>query len=360
MRDFVLDQPGGRVVFGAGSLDAVPGEVRALGAERVMLVGDRHSRTIADTIAARLPGQVVARIGHTATHVPEDLAADAVRLARESGADLLVCVGGGSATGLAKAVALSTRLRILAVPTTYAGSEMTPIWGLTGDGRKRTGRDPAVRPVCVVYDPVLTLGLPPALSAASGMNAMAHLVEAVYAPKVSPLTVTAAVEGAGALARALPGVVRDPADLAARDEALYGAWLAGWVLGTTTTGIHHKVCHVLGGRYGLPHAATHSAVLPYATAHNREAAGPSLAPLARALGAEDAAAGLWDLAVSVGAPTSLAAVGMKERDLDEAAALVVAERPVNPRAVDVAGVLDLLRAAYAGARPSQESNEVTP
>ena len=274
----ILDAPWPRVVFGVGAVSSVPDEVRRLDARAVFLIVDVSARSTGDAIATALGDLVADRVSEVVMHVPTDVAHDAVRRARSHGIDLLVSVGGGSATGLAKAVALETGLPILAVPTTYAGSEMTPVWGLTevvdGIPAKRTGRDPRVRPRVVVYDPALTVSLPPGLSAASGLNAMAHLMAGLFAAGAAPVVGALAEEGVRTLAGALPRVVAAPDDLDARSDALYGAWLAGWVLGATATGLHHKVCHVLGGRYNLPHAEVHAAMLPYTTAFlAREAAG---------------------------------------------------------------------------------------
>jgi maleylacetate reductase len=355
VKDFVHDSPAARVLFGPGALARVPAEVDRLAGRRVLLIADAQAKRYADELAERLGGRMAGRTDEVVVHVPAEVAAAAVALAREVAADLVVSLGGGSATGLAKAVALATSLPVLAVPTTYAGSEMTPIWGLTEGGRKTTGRDRRVLPRVVVYDPALTVGLPASVSAASGMNALAHCVEGLYAPAASPVTAVLAEEGVRALAGALPRVVADPSDLDARGDALYGAWLAGWVLGVAGMGIHHKVCHVLGGSYDLPHADTHSAVLPYATAFNAPYTPDAIARAGRALGGDPAAA-LWDLAAAVGAPTSLAAVGFRPEQIDEAAGLVAAAPPDNPRPVDREGVRGLLLAAYGGRRPQQEGN----
>ena len=329
----------------------MPDEVERLGAQRVLLIAGSRQKNCADELAAALGPRMVDRIGEVVMHVPAALATAASERTERSGADLLVCLGGGSAIGLAKAVALRTRLPILAVPTTYAGSEMTPIWGLTDGGRKTTGRDRIVLPATVVYDPALTASLPTDISAASGMNALAHLVEGLYAPDASPVTAVLAEEGIRALADALPRVVVAPRDLDARADALYGAWLAGWVLGTAGMGLHHKICHVLGGTYNLPHAGTHSAVLPFVTAYNAPAAPAAMLRAARALGAQDPARALWELAERIGAPTSLAQVGFDPGRIPEAARLVVETPPANPRPVDRAAVDELLRAAHAGIVP---------
>ncbi|WP_060886908.1 maleylacetate reductase, partial [Streptomyces caniscabiei] len=284
-------------------------------------------------------------------HVPVEVADEAVRAARSAGADGCVAVGGGSAVGLGKAIALRTELPLIAVPSTYSGSEMTPVWGLTEHGVKRTGRAPSVLPRSVVYDPELTLTLPVPLSVTSGINAVAHAAEALYAPDASPLVSLMAQEGARAMAGALPDVAADPGDLEARGRALYGAWLCGTALGATTMGLHHKLCHVLGGTFGLPHAETHTVVLPYALAYNAPAAPEALAALARALTTDDAPRALWDLSGRLGAPRSLAELGLTEADLATAAAQVTAQAYANPRPITRAGALEILRAAHTGARP---------
>jgi maleylacetate reductase len=360
VRPFVQELPASRVVFGPGSLARVPDELQRLDREAVLLIAGTAQKPAADRLAAALGTRVAARVDEVVQHVPEQIAADALRLAREAAADALVCIGGGSAVGLAKAVARQTRAPILAVPTTYAGSEMTPIWGVTAGGRKTTGRDPAVLPRTVVYDPALTCSLPAGVTAASGMNAAAHCVEALYAEGAGPVTRLLAEEGLRALAAALPACVQAPGDLDDRGQALYGAWLAGLALGGAEMGVHHKVCHVLGGSFGLPHADVHAAVLPHAAAFNREAAPEAFARVAAAIGAADAAGGLWDLAARTGAPTSLRRLGLRGEDIGRAAELVAAAPPANPRPVDAAGVTALLQAAHQGRRPQPPPAQTRP
>ena len=345
-----------RVVFGAGRIADVASEVDRLGSTRVLIVAGGPEATFADRIAKDLGHRVVGRFSDVVMHVPVEVATAAARAATDSNADLVLCVGGGSSTGAAKAIALGTGLPILAVPTTYAGSEMTAIWGLTQDGVKNVGRDERVRPKVVIYDPELTLTLPVDISAASGMNAMAHLVEGLYAPGASPITALVAQEGIRALATALPAVVADPADRDARSLALYGAWLAGWTLGTAGMGIHHKICHVVGGNYDLPHAGVHSAVLPYAMAYNavhaaNELHRAQLALQSAGIDAPDPATGMWQLERSIGAPTNLADIGLSQTDIPQAAAAVVAAGMVNPRPVDQQAIEQLLVDAWHGVPP---------
>jgi maleylacetate reductase len=350
------------VVFGAGTLTQVAPEARALGG-RVLLVAGRHEDEAAGRVGAGLGGDVVGRLRDVTQHVPVDLAAAAVDRARELGAEVLVAIGGGSATGLAKAVALETGLPVLAVPTTYAGSEMTPVWGLTDGNGKTTGRDLRVLPRTVVYDPELTVRLPADTTASSGMNALAHALEALYAPDVTPRLADLAQGALRALATGLPGAVADGSDLDARTEAMYGAWLAGWVLGSTTMGLHHKLAHVLGGTYRLPHAGVHSALLPQVAAYNAPAAPQAFAGAARALGLDepaDVAGALFDLAERLGAPTSLAALGLRADAVDDVAAAVEAAGVPNPRAVDVAGLRRLLEAARQGHRPPTDAALTDP
>jgi maleylacetate reductase len=348
MQDFHYTAPACDVVFGAGAartqlLDAVD----RVGGRRVLLVATPRETQLARELAAPLGARVVAAFDAVRQHVPAAIAEQARALASTSRADVVLSIGGGSTTGTAKAIALTSGLPIVAVPTTYAGSEVTPVWGITEDGRKTTGRADQVLPRVVVYDPQLTLTLPAGLSAASGLNALAHSVEALWAPGANPITALMAQESIGALGDGLPGVVADPGDLPARAQALYGAWLAGTTLAVAGSGLHHKICHVLGGAYDLPHAQTHAVVLPHVLAFNAPAAPEAVARLARALDAPDALAALDSLYSAIEAPRSLRALGLPEDRLPEAAALIVeAAPPSNPRPVTLADALAILKAAF--------------
>ena len=349
----VLDDQPVRVVFGTGSLHKVGAEARMLG-RRAILIAGQHEDAAAEVVSTQLGVNLIGRLREVAQHVPVEVAADAVARTREVGADVLIAVGGGSATGLAKAVALETWLPILAVPTTYAGSEMTSIWGVSDAAGKRTGRDARALPRTVVYDPSLTVSLPREMAAASGMNAVAHAIEALYAPDTTPMLSTVAEQAIAALASALPMVVAQTDDHDARCDALYGAWLAGWVLGSTTMGLHHKLAHVLGGTYRLPHAGVHSALLPHVAAYNAPAAVPQFTRAARALGvpaAEYVGAALFDLATRVGAPTSLGQLGLRQDTIEQVAATVATGDVANPRAITGPDLVRLLRDAYSGTRP---------
>ncbi len=269
-------------------------------------------------------------------------------------------IGGGSATGLGKAVVLERRLPILAVPTTYAGSEMTPIWGLTSGARKETGRDPAVQPRTVVYDPLLTVSLPPGISGPSGMNAVAHCVEALYASGANPITTLMAEEGIRILARGLPQVVARPDDLGARGAVLIGAYLAASSFAAAGSGIHHKICHVLGGAYDLPHAEMHTVVLPHAVAFVAPYVPAAMVRAAAALGDPDVAGAIYDLGRAIGAPADLAAIGMPADRLDEAADLIAEAAREAPMPVTAAAMRTLLDDAYAGRRPASAATPVSP
>jgi alcohol dehydrogenase class IV len=285
-------------------------------------------------------------------HTPVDVSERAVAVARDLRADCTVAVGGGSTTGLGKAIALRTDLPQIVVPTTYAGSEATPILGETIDGRKTTQRTLKVLPEVIVYDVDLTLSLPPGLSATSGLNAIAHAIEALYAQDANPVTSVLAEQGIVSLARALPRIVEDPSDRDARAEALYGAWACGTCLGTVGMALHHKLCHVLGGSFNLPHAETHAVVLPHAVAYNASAVSPAMARVAGALAATNAAQALYDLARRLGAPLSLRELGMKREDLDIAAELACASPYWNPRPFTRDDIRGLLQAAFDGTRPN--------
>jgi maleylacetate reductase len=341
-----------RVVFGAGALARLPDEVASLGLSRVLVLCSPEQEQMGKAVAAALGERAAGVLPDARMHVPVEVAERARDLAAELGADGCVAVGGGSAIGLGKAIALAHGLPVVAVPTTYAGSEMTPVWGLTEDGRKRTGRDERVLPRSVLYDPELTVSLPAALSAASGMNAVAHAVEGLYAPDATPIISLMAEEGTRALAAALPRVVADGADVDGRAEAQYGAWLCGAVLAATTMSLHHKLCHALGGTLDLPHAQTHTVVLPHALAYNQPAAPEAVAALSRALGGvPDPARELWELSGRLGAPRSLRELGMSEADVPRIAEQAVADPYANPRPVTVDGVTALLEDAWAGRPP---------
>jgi alcohol dehydrogenase class IV len=284
-------------------------------------------------------------------HTPVDVTGQAMAVVAAERIDGTVAIGGGSTTGLGKAIALRTDLPQIVIPTTYAGSEMTNLLGETAGGEKKTLRDPKIRPETVIYDVDLTLGLPKGLSITSGLNAMAHAVEALYARDGNPVLSLMAEEGIRALGGALPKIAIDPAAREARSDALYGAWLCGIVLGSASVAIHHKLCHVLGGAFDLPHAATHAVILPHAIAYNAPAAPEAIARIARALGVGEAASGLYDMAATAGAPTALRDIGMPESGLDRAADLAVADPYWNPRPIQRDAIRALLDDAWHGRRP---------
>ncbi len=338
-----------RVVFAAGgAAEAVADEVRRLGASRVMAIASDPVR--AEPVLAGVPVEVL----HTdvAMHVPVEVAEHARRVAADHDVDALVCVGGGSTTGLAKAVALTTGLPIVAVPTTYAGSEATDVWGLTDAGRKSTGVDRRVLPRAVVYDAALLLTLPVAASVASGFNALAHCVDSMWAPRTDPVDQVLAIEGIRALRDGLPSVVEDPMDLAGREQTVYGAYLAAVAFASAGSGLHHKICHVLGGMFGLPHAETHAAVLPHVLALNAPAVPELDHRMARALDAPTALEGLLSLRGETGAPTNLRDLGLRADDVPSAVQPILeAAPPSNPTPVTAENVGALLRAAWAGKEP---------
>jgi len=351
MRAFVFNAQPARVVFGAGALRLLGEEVERLGAKRALVLSTPEQHASAQEIAARLGPHAAGIYDKAVMHVPLETAEAARAEAARLAADCCVAIGGGSTIGLGKAIALTSALPIVAIPTTFAGSEMTPIYGVTAQGQKKTGRDPRVLPKAVIYDPQLLLTLPARIAGPSGMNAIAHCVEALYAQDANPITSLMAEEGIRALASSLPTVVRESANLEARGEALYGAWLAGACLGQVGMALHHKLCHTLGGTFNLPHAETHTAILPHATAYNLDAAPEAMTRIARALGSIDPAGALFDLARAIGAPVALKDLGMPRDRLERAARLATENPYYNPRPVDYEAILALLTAAYHGERP---------
>ena len=355
MHRFTYQGSPARILFDRPFTEGVGEALDALGVKRAFLVaGPGPEAAAAKALHSALGERATTLCLDAAMHTPVDVTERVLATLRRSTADGLVAVGGGSSIGLSKALALRTGLPQVVVPTTYAGSEATSVLGQTEGGRKTTLRSEAVLPRAIVYDVDLTLSLPSQLSATSGLNAIAHAVEALYAEDANPVTSMLAEDAIRRLSRALPAVVADPADVEARSEALFAAWACGTCLGAVGMSLHHKLCHVLGGSFDTPHAETHAVVLPHVAAFNRRAASAGLGRVARALREADAAEGLYDLALSVRAPTSLQEIGLEASSLDRAADLAVASPYWNPGPVDRAGVRSLLEDAYQGRRPSTE------
>lgn len=350
MEPFAHDALPGRVVFGAGvARTALAGEVARLGVSRLLLIPSGSEQQAARELTVPLADRIAGTFTGVRPHVPAEVADAARKQAAAIGADAVLSLGGGSATGTAKAVALTTGLPVIAVPTTYAGSEVTPVWGLTEGDRKTTGVDARVLPRLVIYDPELTASLPGPVSAASGLNAMAHAVEAFWAPGRNPVSSLTAAEAIRVLSAALPAVLRDGADTGARGDLLYGAYLAGTTFAVTGSGLHHKVCHILGGRYDLPHAQTHAIMLPYVLAFNAPGAPDAARQIGRALGGTDPAARLQRLAGQLGLPRGLREIGLREDQIAEAARLIEPVVPAdNPVPASAAALEALLRHAWAG------------
>jgi maleylacetate reductase len=351
MNDFIYTALPARVVFGAGKLATIREEVEAIGSSRALVLCTPPQRNQAERVAELLGSRLAGIHDGAEMHVPIEGARKARELAAELKADCAVAIGGGSTIGLGKAIALEAPIPIIAVPTTYAGSEMTPIYGITEGGLKRTGRDVRVLPRSVIYDPDLTMTLPLSMSLVSGMNAIAHAAEGLYARDGNPVMSLMAEEGIRALANGMPTLVEAPEDKEARARCLYGAWLCGTVLGNVGMALHHKLCHTLGGSFNLPHAETHTIVLPHALAYNSPAAPEAMARIAAAIGASEAPIGLHRLAVKLGVPTALRDLGVKESDLDRACEIALANPYWNPRPIEAAPLRDLLQRAWEGAEP---------
>ncbi|MDO8375132.1 MAG: maleylacetate reductase [Polaromonas sp.] len=351
MKSFVYNGQPGRVIFGAGSLQHLGREIEALGARKALVLSTPEQRASAEMIADLLGTRAAGVFDRAVMHVPMETAREARELARKLGADCAVAIGGGSTTGLGKAIALDSGLPILAIPTTYAGSEMTSIYGITEGGLKKTGKDARVLPRTVIYDPELTLSLPVRMSVTSGINALAHAAEGLYAVDSNPIMDLMAKEGIAAMGRALPAIKKEATDIAARSDALYGAWLCGTVLGNVGMALHHKLCHTLGGSFNLPHAETHTIVLPHALAYNAAAAPQAMQAIAQALQGRSAAQAVFDLAQNNGAPVALRDIGMKASDLDKACDIAMQNQYPNPRPLERAAIRQLLQHAFDGRRP---------
>jgi maleylacetate reductase len=343
------------VRFGAGSIEHLADVLDAHGIAKAIVLTTPEQQELGHSVMTLLGSRAVGLYSGARMLVPSDVADDAIRLSENLGADACVAVGGGSTIGLGKAIALRSELPIIAVPTTYAGSEMTPVWGLTSDGSKKTGRDPRVLPTAVVYDSDLTRTLPLKPSLESGVNAIAHAIEALYAPDASPIISLMAEDAIRALGLALPALRDNIDDSEARENALYGSWLAGACLGATTMGLHHKLCHVLGGTLDLPHASTHSVMLPHVFAFNAPAAPRATSAVERALGVVDAVSGLAEFIDALRVTHSLRELGVTESRVGFAPAAVISDHYSNPRPVSEPEVAAIIAAALDAGHATRNS-----
>ena len=351
MMDFRYKALPWNIIFAAGARKRLPEELSKLGYSRALVLATPHQADTGQAIVEQLGDKAAGLFKRAMMHVPVETLNLAIAEVKRLDADCSVSVGGGSTTGLGKALAFNMDLPNIVLPTSYAGSEMTNLWAVTRGNRKITRRDDVVVPTLTIYDPELTLTMPPAFAAASGMNAMAQAVANAAAEDANPISSVMALEGIRALAHSLPVIISEPGNMDARAGAMYGASLAGAALGTGTTGLHHRLCHTFGGTFNTPHAETHTILLPHGVAYNAGARPEATRRIAEALGVSDAATGLFELAGTLGAPTALKDIGVKEADLDEAAAITV-EKPVNnPEPVTRDRVRALLENAWHGYPP---------
>jgi alcohol dehydrogenase class IV len=339
-----------RVLTGPGARHDIPAEIERLDA-RVLLMSTRSAKAAADELADALDGRLAARFDRPVVHTPVAVTNEAMDLLAGAGIDtatgstVVVAIGGGSAIGLAKAVSARTGMAQIAVPTTYAGSEVTGVLGETDNGVKTTRRDPALTPGTVVYDAELTVSMPAGLTRTSALNALAHAVEALWAPDRSAMTDALATESFDLFLTHLPAVLADGADLPARDQLQQAGWLAGLCLAQTRMGLHHQLAHALGGTFDLPHAELHAMLLPHVMAFNLPAAPAAAARLERVVGSDPVSA-VAEIARAYDGPTTLRELGVPSQDLRAVAERVAATPYPNPRAFDAAELFGLLGQVY--------------
>lgn len=337
-----------RVRFGVGVRREIGDEMQAIGLCKALVLTTPEQVRQGKAIKETLGSKAIGVFPHAAMHTPTDVTEAALVVAQ--GADCLISIGGGSTIGLGKAIALRTDLPQIVLPTTYAGSEATPVLGQTANGLKETLRSVKVQPEVVLYDPELAATLPAKLTVTSGLNAMAHAVEALYAKDRNPLASQLALGGLRAFKEGLPLLVADLGNLAARETTQFGSWLCGTVMAQVGMALHHKLCHTLGGSFNLPHADVHAILLPHSVAYNAEAAFDELA-LASALFGGSIAGGLYDFAKSLEAPLALKDIGLSENDLDQAADIAMKTPYWNPRPIEHKAIRALLQNAWEGKRP---------
>jgi len=340
------------VLFGPGAFDRVPEEVERLGHQRVLVLATPRVADLVARARGLLGDRVVGIFEGATMHTPVAVSERALATLREVAADCVLAIGGGSATGLAKALAARTDVDQIVVPTTYSGSEVTPVLGETENGVKTTRSSPDLLPESVIYDVELSADMPARLAVCSAVNAMAHAVEAFYSADANPVTDAVAARSLPALSDGVRAIAEGRRDSESAGKLLLGAWLAGSCLGAVRMGLHHKLCHALGGSFDLPHAQTHTVVLPHALAYNAGHAPEAVGQIAAALGADDPSGAIYDLTRSAAGPTSLRELGLAEADLDPATELAVASPYPNPAPLDRDGIRQLLDDAWRGRRPT--------
>lgn len=352
MRAFTFIGLPARVVFGVGTTAHLPEELEKLSVRKALVLTTPPQADQGQALCDLLGSRAAGMFSKAAMHTPVDVTGDAMTVYAGSGADGVVSIGGGSTIGLGKAIALRTDCPQVVLPTSYAGSEMTSIIGQTEGGKKTTQKTLKVLPETVIYDVDYTLTLPPVMTVTSGMNAIAHAVEALYAEESNPVLSLMAEDGIAKMTAALAKVTSAPQDIDARSDALYGAWLCSVCLGSGGVALHHKLCHVLGGSFDLPHAETHTIVLPHALAYNAPAVPEAMAALKRATASDTPASALFDLSETSGAPTGLKVLGMPEGGIDRAVEITLENPYYNPRPLEAEALRALLRDAWAGRRPT--------
>ncbi|GAA5991971.1 hypothetical protein JCM10908_000676 [Rhodotorula pacifica] len=361
MKPFTYNALPARVIFGWGTSSQVADEVKRLGCKRALVLTTPQQVEAGEKIRSFLGDLAVGLYSNATMHTPIHVTQEALAKAKELNVDCCVSVGGGSTIGLGKALALHSpeeaKIKNIVIPTTYAGSEATPIIGQTendkeGKPLKTTQKTLKVLPEVIIYDCELTLSLPQKMTVTSGLNAIAHAVEALWAVEANPITSSLAVQGIEAIGRSIPLISQDPSSHDGRSDALFGAWACGTCLGAVGMALHHKLCHTLGGSFGMPHAETHTVILPHAVAYNAPYAQDAVKTVARALGVENAAQGLFDLAKNNGAPYSLKELGFKEENLERAADIAANAPYPNPAPLEKEKILRLLTDAFHGTRPN--------
>lgn len=354
MRDFHYKALPLDVYFGNGKSKQVKEVLQQYGYHKVLVITTPEQEQAGLKLVEQLHELAVGVYPYAVMHVPVEVAEQAVEYVKNNQIDCCLALGGGSTIGLAKAIALKVHTPIIAIPTTYAGSEMTTVYGMTENNLKTTGKDIHVLPKGVIYDPELSLTLPAQISACSGMNAMAHAVEALYAQDKNPIVSLMAIESIKSLKDALPAIVKNSQDIEARQKAMYGAWLAGICLGSVGMAIHHKICHTLGGTFNLPHAQAHAIILAYSVHYNRNADTEAMDRLAEALGVssrEDVGTAIYQLNQSLHIPLSLKEIGLPQQGAAEVAHIICDSPYYNPRGYDYDELLGLLTRAYQGLPP---------
>ena len=353
MKNFIHNSLPARVIFGIGTIASLGEEIVRLGAQKALFCCTPGREKETENLITPLNNISAGLCPIAEQYVPLPMVEEGRRIAKQRKADCVVSYGGGTSVGLAKAIALELEVPVVCAVTTFSGSETTNLQAILTDGLRVGYKSDWMLPRTIIYDPETAMGVPLSIMIPSGVNAIAHGVEACYAQGATPVNSLIASEGIGAMASALKRLASGQDNTESRGDGLYGAWLCGTSLGSAGVALHHKFAHVIGSTFDLEHSMAHTVALPYSVAYTTPGAPEAMRMIATALGAthKSAASALFELNQTIGAPTSLKEIGMPEDGIEKAAKMIADAPYPNPVPIEFDPILSMIEDAWHGRAP---------